>query len=57
MHRVVLHNDIAEAAGDALNNPSRFPVLAITHQTGKLPGCRENTEDGPQYVSCKVLVL
>ena len=51
MHHAVLHNDIAEAAADALNNPLRFPVLAITHQTSKLPDYREISEDGPQYVS------
>ena len=53
MHRVVLHNDIVEAAAGALNNPPRSPVLTITHQNGKLPGYREDTEDESQYVSCQ----
>ena len=52
MHYIVLHNDIAEAAADALNNPPKVPVLTITHQNGKLPGL-EGTEDESQYVSCQ----
>lgn len=57
MHRVVLHNNIAEAAADALHNPPRFPVLAITHQTGKLPKYRVDTVDEPQYVSCQGMCI
>ena len=54
MHHAVLRNDTTEVAADTLNRtPPSFPVLAITHQTSKLPNHREDTEDGPQYVSCQ----
>ena len=57
MHRVVLHDDITEAAADTLNNPPRFSVLAITPQIGNLPDYRVDTEDGPQYVSCQGMCI
>ena len=54
MHHAVLHNEVAEAAVNTLNDtPPSFPILAVTHQTGKLPRDTEDTEDEPQYVSCQ----
>ena len=57
MHRVVLHDDITEAAANSLNNPPRFSVLAITHQTDNLPDYRVDKEDGLQYVSCQGMCI